>query len=211
MPDKREAISTILDSARERILDAALEAFADSGFNGATTKDIAKKAAVNEVTIFRQFRSKRALFNAVMVERSPLVQVEKVVSLDLRTPVEQQMVQNLRSVLGVLRANKQLFMVALGDAWRQPKTKTTTTNMVIQKGIDFVSAFMLSLMDAGKIRRTDPRIAARMIMGAMQAYFITTDLLEIGKPSQAEEERILRGFVDIFLNGMRTEQRGDSG
>jgi len=211
MPDKREAIGTILDSARERILDAALEAFADSGFNGATTKDIAKKAAVNEVTIFRQFRSKRALFNAVMVERSPLVQAEKVVSLDLRTPVEQQMVQNLRSVLGVLRANKQLFMVALGDAWRQPKTKTTTTNMIIQKGIDFVSAFMLSLMDAGKIRRTDPRIAARMIMGAMQAYFITTDLLEIGKPSQAEEERILRGFVDIFLNGMRTEQRGDSG
>ena len=211
MPDKREAISTILDSARERILDAALEAFADSGFNGATTKDIAKKAAVNEVTIFRQFRSKRALFNAVMVERSPLVQVEKVVSLDLRTPVEQQMVQNLRSVLGVLRANKQLFMVALGDAWRQPKTKTTTTNMVIQKGIDFVSAFMQSLMDAGKIRRTDPRIAARMIMGAMQAYFITTDLLEIGKPSQAEEERILRGFVDIFLNGMKTEQRGESG
>lgn len=211
MPDKREAISTILDSARERILDAALEAFADSGFNGATTKDIAKKAAVNEVTIFRQFRSKRALFNAVMVERSPLVQVEKVVSLDPRTPVEQQMVQNLRSVLGVLRANKQLFMVALGDAWRQPKTKATTTNMIIQKGIDFVSAFMQSLMDAGKIRRTDPRIAARMIMGAMQAYFITTDLLEIGKPSQAEEERILRGFVDIFLNGMRTEQRGDSG
>ena len=211
MPDKREAIGTILDSARERILDAALEAFADSGFNGATTKDIAKKAAVNEVTIFRQFRSKRALFNAVMVERSPLVQAEKVVSLDPRTPVEQQLVQNLRSVLGVLRANKQLFMVALGDAWRQPKTKTTTTNMIIQKGIDFVSAFMLSLMDAGKIRRTDPRIAARMIMGAMQAYFITTDLLEIGKPSQAEEERILRGFVDIFLNGMRTEQRGDSG
>jgi len=211
MPDKREAIGTILDSARERILDAALEAFADNGFNGATTKDIAKKAAVNEVTIFRQFRSKRALFNAVMVERSPLVQAEKVVSLDPRTPVEQQMVQNLRSVLGVLRANKQLFMVALGDAWRQPKTKTTTTNMIIQKGIDFVSAFMLSLMDAGKIRRTDPRIAARMIMGAMQAYFITTDLLEIGKPSQAEEERILRGFVDIFLNGMRTEQRGDSG
>ena len=211
MPDKREAIGTILDSARERILDAALEAFADSGFNGATTKDIAKKAAVNEVTIFRQFRSKRALFNAVMVERSPLVQAEKVVSLDPRTPVEQQLVQNLRSVLGVLRANKQLFMVALGDAWRQPKTKTTSTNMIIQKGIDFVSAFMQSLMDAGKIRRTDPRIAARMIMGAMQAYFITTDLLEIGKLSQAEEERILRGFVDIFLNGMKTEHRGDSG
>jgi len=211
MKDRKGIDADPPDSARGRILDAALDAFAQRGFRGATTKDIAKKAGVNEVTIFRQFRSKRALFNAVMLERSPLVQVERSVSFDARQPLEQLMFQNAKAVLGILRANKQLFMVTLGDAWRQPKTKAMAPGVVIQKGVDYLATFLQSLMDAGKLRRTDPRIAARMIMGAMQAYFLTTDLLEAWKPSQAEEDRILRGFVDIFLNGTRVEQRGESG
>jgi AcrR family transcriptional regulator len=47
---------------RERILDAGLRTFAEKGFTGATTKEISMKAGVNEVTLFRHFGSKEALF-----------------------------------------------------------------------------------------------------------------------------------------------------
>lgn len=48
---------------RERILDAAAECFAANGFHGTSTKDIAKRADVNETTLFRVFQDKDHLFD----------------------------------------------------------------------------------------------------------------------------------------------------
>ncbi len=46
---------------RPRLLEAALEEVAERGMRGATTRRIAERAGVNEVTIFRRFGSKSAL------------------------------------------------------------------------------------------------------------------------------------------------------
>ena len=54
------------DETKEILLDAALEIFSEKGFNGATTRTIAKKAGVNEVTLFRHFGTKDSLFDAVI-------------------------------------------------------------------------------------------------------------------------------------------------
>ena len=43
---------------RDKILDASLALFSKKGFLGATTKEIAKKAGVAELTLFRHFSSK---------------------------------------------------------------------------------------------------------------------------------------------------------
>jgi AcrR family transcriptional regulator len=52
--------------ARERLLAAAAEVFARDGIEGATTRAIAKAAGVNEVTLFRHFKSKDRLLAAVV-------------------------------------------------------------------------------------------------------------------------------------------------
>jgi AcrR family transcriptional regulator len=52
--------------ARERILDAALEIFADEGFAGTTTREIAACAGVNLGLIKYYFGSKDALWRAVV-------------------------------------------------------------------------------------------------------------------------------------------------
>jgi AcrR family transcriptional regulator len=62
--------------ARRRLLAAAARVFARDGLDGATTRAIAREAAVNEVTLFRLFRSKERLLSAVVGEtigeRNPL-------------------------------------------------------------------------------------------------------------------------------------------
>src|SRR5271166_6656252 len=51
---------------RRQLLDAALELFSRKGFDGATTKEIAAAAGVNEAIIFRHFPNKQALYTAVV-------------------------------------------------------------------------------------------------------------------------------------------------
>lgn len=46
-------------SARKKILEAASDMFEHHGYYHVTTKDIARKARVNEATVFRLFGSKK--------------------------------------------------------------------------------------------------------------------------------------------------------
>ena len=50
----------------QRLLDAAARVFAQNGLEGATTREIAREAGVNEVTLFRHFQSKENLVAAVI-------------------------------------------------------------------------------------------------------------------------------------------------
>lgn len=56
------------DSAHERIRAAALDLFAQRGYSDASTREIAARAAVSEITIFRHYRSKRDLYCSVLEE-----------------------------------------------------------------------------------------------------------------------------------------------
>ena len=51
---------------KEKILQSALELFAKSGVNATSTSKIAKLAGVSEGLIFRHFKSKKGLLNALV-------------------------------------------------------------------------------------------------------------------------------------------------
>lgn len=55
-----------MKDTRSNILAAARELFEQKGYAAATTKEIAALAAVSEVTLFRHFSTKRALFDETL-------------------------------------------------------------------------------------------------------------------------------------------------
>ena len=54
------------EQTKERLLEAAAWTFSREGIQGATTRQIAREAGVNEVTLFRHFKSKEQLLGAVL-------------------------------------------------------------------------------------------------------------------------------------------------
>src|SRR2546425_2643618 len=57
------------------IIAAAASLFAQKGFNGTTTREIAKTAGISEALLFRYFPTKRALYAAILAARSQLSQL----------------------------------------------------------------------------------------------------------------------------------------
>jgi AcrR family transcriptional regulator len=55
-------------STRQRLVQSALELFALQGVTATTTRQIAERAEVNEVTLFRNFGNKYGLLRAVIEE-----------------------------------------------------------------------------------------------------------------------------------------------
>lgn len=54
------------DETQEKIMNATMELIIEKGYSGATTKDIARVAGVNESTIFRRFGEKKEIVIAAM-------------------------------------------------------------------------------------------------------------------------------------------------
>ena len=184
-----------------------MEVFGSKGFTAATTKEIAGRAGVNEVTIFRRFKSKHALFSAVLTERSALNEIVEQVRFDDDTPLEELIAHNVRTALTILQKNRKLFMIVLGDAWRYPKNRRMLSETVLQRGIEFLTSMMEMLVDEGRIRKIQPEVAARALMGMVQGYFITRYMLGGDEPDPVEDEIYIRGFASVFVDGVRLEEK----
>jgi AcrR family transcriptional regulator len=55
-----------MSDKKENILNAALELFANEGYNAVSTNKIARQAGVSEGLIFRHFENKKGLLQAIM-------------------------------------------------------------------------------------------------------------------------------------------------
>jgi len=76
-----------------RILNAALAVWRDEGYRNATTRKVAERAGVGEVTLFRRFGDKPALFGAALATEAKRFQTLGAnytgnVEADLQTIVE---------------------------------------------------------------------------------------------------------------------------
>ncbi|NJL76130.1 MAG: TetR/AcrR family transcriptional regulator [Saprospiraceae bacterium] len=56
---------SLLDNKQQKILEIALELFAKEGYNAVPTTMIAEQAGVSEALIFRHFKSKKGLLDAL--------------------------------------------------------------------------------------------------------------------------------------------------
>jgi len=182
-------------------LKAAFELFAEKGYEGTTTRSIAKRAGVNEVTLFRNFGSKEALFRQVAIDMLPLRRIKEGVDFGAEGTAEEVLVRNARLVLDILKGNRHIFMILVGEIWRHPELKEDVGIEIFDQAVQFVTGQMQIMIDDGRLRDVDPFVVARSWMGTVQSHFLLNYLIGPGNLDPDAEERLLRGWADIFVNG----------
>ena len=103
---------------RERILDAAEELFARDGFAAVTVRQIMRKADADVSLAYYHFKSKRDLFDAVMLRR---VDHLNSIRLDALEKVEQRHPDDLPTVEEIIAAFTQPLLELLAsdhEEWR---------------------------------------------------------------------------------------------
>ena len=66
-----------MDQRRRQILDTAGQLFAERGFAGTTTRQIAAAVGTSETVLFRHFPNKESLYAAILEQQVPVSQVER--------------------------------------------------------------------------------------------------------------------------------------
>jgi len=102
---------------RERIVEAAVEAFAEQGFQGASTRDIARRAGTNQGLITYHFNSKDDLWRAAadrIFEMLSARFVERLSSLESGDPREAAR-EAVREYVRFAAAHPELFRLLVDE------------------------------------------------------------------------------------------------
>jgi AcrR family transcriptional regulator len=102
---------------RERILDVAEEHFSKHGFEGVSTRIIAKHASTTSGMIHYYFSTKRALFDAVFARRADIVNKERIDSLNAYEAAAGDKVTLEGAIAAFLRPVMEKLETG-GEGWR---------------------------------------------------------------------------------------------
>jgi len=183
---------------RDRILQAASRVYAQHGFRGATTRLIAIEAGVNEVTLFRTFGSKAALFEAMMQCHCSSLPLPDLPA----TPVdpEGELTDWCAALLGQMRQSRSLIRKSFGELEERPDAASS-----VCAGPSYASAVLSTyvgrLQHAG-LAATDADVdtAVAMFMSTMFGDTIARDVMPNAFPQPAEHAPAM--YVRTFLRSI---------
>lgn len=139
-------------STKAKLLKAALDVFSKEGYDAATTRNIAKKAGVNESLIHRYFESKAGLFMALKDQHREDFIAEFLAKHKESENLQDELVAFLNAKLESSRKNKKFFKLSVSRAILDPKTRDSVQNYAKLKPQAFVDRFE-KLRRKGQIRK----------------------------------------------------------
>ena len=191
---------------RERILQAAARVYAQHGFRGATTRLIAIEAGVNEVSLFRTFGSKAALFEAMMQSHAASLPVPTLP--DVPGDAQAEITHWCAALLAHMRQWRSIIRKSFGELEERPEAA-----VVMCEGPNCaaasLSAYVTRLQAAGLADETaDVATAVSMFISSMFGDAISRDVLPHAFP-QPEEEAPAK-YVGVFLRAVGASGAGDA-
>lgn len=202
-------MTATVDSTRERILDAALELFAERGFVPTTIEEIEAAAGLTPRAgaLFEHFADKEAVLREALehfvtsTARLSIQALELLPLDDLRS----ELTVIARMLLGHFRANSRFLRIVQQEQRRFPELVEELYERAVAPAYQVAAEWMQRHDRARGLAISDPESAAAVAIKPFVAYQIEGDLFG-APPAGLETERFVQAWVDLLLG-----YRGDHG
>ncbi len=196
-------------SATERkaqILATAAKLFAQQGYEGTKTSQIAREAGVNEAIVFRHFTNKEELYWAVLSEISTSNRwSERLKSiLSQEQPPEECLCQIARELLERNINNPHYSRLLLFAGLENHKLSHRFFRSYVAGLYDELAAYIRAQARQGVLRSdVDPLLAARGFFGMLIYHFQIQELYGGKKLYEYDVNEVCEAFVKLWMHGMQ--------
>lgn len=190
-----------LDKTEQKIVDATIFLLDKEGTNGTTTKKIAKKAEVSEVTVFRKFKSKDNLLKIAKIYYSDyfLEKISDIFTNYEDTDLESLLKNTWWKLVNFLDNNLDIIKIALDELMSNPEEEKIFSKFSDEVLKNLTNIFQEQI-DKGKIRKINPSAAALTVFSVIVEGIIFWKFES--KVSNDDTNKYLDDFLDIFINGI---------
>jgi AcrR family transcriptional regulator len=187
--------------ARERLLRAAAKIFARDGLTGATTREIAREAGVNEVTLFRHFQSKQGLLDAVVHENfgAPPERIEPA-TLPATGDLRADLLVFARQYEALLQENLPLIRAMIGEIHHHGEHERKVFRAILRplrKGL--IARLTTARAEHALRREVEPVILSDLFGGMIFTGVLRRASADVEKEYRAAD--YLAAAVDLVVRG----------
>ncbi len=185
---------------RHRILEAAAQIFAQEGYAGATTRQIAEAADLAEGTLYNYFDSKRDILLAIAREsETPMIRaLRELGGLEGRDA----MVALFEKALDISEAQLPFTQTLVSEAWVDDEILIEFVITRLRQIHQLLAALIAAQVEAGHFRPVDPDLGARLLMGMFGGLIVPALRGVAPLPSHDERRAIAEGVVGVLLEGV---------
>jgi AcrR family transcriptional regulator len=198
------AVPTADDQLAQRILDAALALAAASGLRHLTMDDVARRAGVGRMTVYRRFGSREALLDALAVREARRCLATIAQALDRAAPIDDRLAELFVATLGVIREHPLLARLARVEPEALLLELTRDDSAVFKLVLEFLVAEIAAAQAGGELPKGDPEPLAELALRLGASFVLMpTSVLPLG------DEEATRTAVRALLQPLvKPAQRG---
>lgn len=190
-----------MEQTRNRILTAALELFSKNGYAGTTTREIAQRADLTEVTLFRYFNSKEAIFESTILNYLPSPDFELLISKANEMEYKEALQFIAKSFFDGLKANKNLINIMYKEMQRHFELMDRLYTALIKNLLVLLQEYFTQLQEREVLRKIDASVMATTFLGIFISLFEYDDAFLNSNSDSDIIYKKIEAMVDIFING----------
>lgn len=185
------------NETRSKIMSVALKLFSEQGYYSTTTKQIANEAEVNEITIFRHFKTKENLFQETTENYVMEVHIDEIVMKIKDNDFTESVRILARKYLDLCFENIKLYKVQMKLADKEKEFVKLKLSREFQK---VLFNYFKELKSKDKINGDPDLMSVTLInslLGAFTVYVLSNDTFtDIAIEEMADEHA--RQFVAFY-------------
>jgi AcrR family transcriptional regulator len=165
----------VADAASERILDAALALAAASGVRHLTMDDVARRAGVGRMTVYRRFGDKQSMLEALAARESRRCLAELDEAIDPAAPVAEQVAEGFVASMRIARRHPLLVRLARFEPATVVESLTADGGAIFVAMREFVATRLRAAQDAGAPGRIEVEQAAELLVRLCVSFVLIED------------------------------------
>ncbi|EFO81769.1 regulatory protein TetR [Oscillochloris trichoides DG-6] len=196
------------EQRRQQIIDGALAAFSAQGFEKTSNKDIAEAAKIGSPgLIYHYFKDKVDLLHRVVLERMPLIQIMDHAEEMFDLPPEEALPELANRLLKAAERwpTAAIAKVIIAESMHNRRVAQIVNEIGPGRGLRILATYLERQMEAGRLRRMDPHVAARMLVGPILSYALTRYIFEQPEISHVPPATMIEVTITTFLRSMQPE------
>lgn len=186
------------DAASGRILDAALALVAASGAKNLTMDDVAARAGVGRMTVYRRFGSRQQLMDALAVRECRRCLAQIGAAIDPHAPIEQRAADLFTATVTVIREHPMLARLARVEPELLLYELNRNGSAIFRLVRDFLVAQIRTAQAAGELIDIDPEPLAEVAVRLGASFVLMPDSVIASDDEQRTRETV-SGLIATLL------------
>jgi len=193
------------EERRTQIIEAAIHLFANKGFKGTTTREIACAAGISEAIIFRHFATKEDLYDAIIahtLERRFRVWEQEEGLLQPPADLETALRTFAHAYIRRSRQDPAFIRLMLYSALEDHKFRERFLEVYRSPYLAAICRTLEEGVRQEAYRPVNPRLTFRAFLWALLHYCVSRFVAHTQDPELADERAVVDNLVNVFMRGL---------